>query len=160
MDVRAAGAVEAPLKALADTLDEARTDARRCRACAAALDGARVGYPSDHSNPGDPALLDVLTMCDNLVRLESDPVVGPATVLADIVRNRLVTRLDTQKHHYQGVSLYAQPGRPKDIERSYIFVEDLAEEDGAAYRKLALCKATGWDRIALNPLIASRRRAS
>ena len=39
---------------------------RRASACAAALEGARIGYPDDVSGPGDPALLDVPTMCDNL----------------------------------------------------------------------------------------------
>lgn len=159
LDVRAAGAIEAPLKALTDALVEAREDPERCAACAQALDGARVGHPNDPAHPGDPALLEVLSMCDNLMALGSDPVVGPATALADVVRNQLVKRHYTQKHNHQGVGLYCQPTKPKDIERSCIFVESLVEEDGAAYRQLALCEATGWDRIALNPLVASRRRA-
>ena len=64
IDLGAAGAIAEPLKALADALDAARTDAARRPACAAALEAARVGFPNDQAAPGDPALLDVPTMCE------------------------------------------------------------------------------------------------
>jgi hypothetical protein len=56
--------------------------------------------------------------------------------------------------------------KPRDIERSFIMsgnAEDAAK-DAEYYAKLALCEATGWHRIALNPLArasaASRGSAS
>ena len=120
LDLGETGGVIEPLKALADALDEARRDPARCRACANALEAARVGYPSDPSNPGDPALLDVPTMCDNLEQLGSDPVAGPARALGDLVRNRLVRWHHSQMGRYQGTSIYYKPVTAKDLERSYI----------------------------------------
>ena len=130
-------------------------DAARCQACANALEAARVGYPNDPSNPGDPALLDVPTMCDNLERLAPDPVAGPARALGEVVRNRLVRWHHSQKGRYQGTSIYYKPVTERDLERSYIQAgtEADAEIDAAAYTKLALNEATGWHRIALNPLV-------
>jgi len=154
IDVGAAEAVAGPLKALADVLDEARADPRRCRACAQALDGARVGYPDDPSSPGDPALLDVPTMCDNLQRLESDPVAGPARALGDIVRSRLVTYHHAQTERFKGISVYYKPVRRSDFKRSHIQADgEVGEQDAVDYRQLALNLDTGWDRIALNPLV-------
>lgn len=154
LDLGEVGAITEPLKALADALDEARRDPSRCRACANALEGARVGYPDDPSNPGDPALLDVPTMCDNLQRLGPDPVAGPAGALGDAVRTRLVRWHHSQLGRYQGTSIYYKPVKAKDLERSYIQAgtEDDAKNDAAAYSHLAVNEATGWHRIALNPL--------
>ena len=53
-----------------------RPTPRRRSACAAALEAARVGFPDDHDAPGDPALLDVTTMCERLATLDRDPVAG------------------------------------------------------------------------------------
>ena len=90
LDLGAAETIVDPLKAVADALDAARLDPRRAAACAGALEGARVGYPDDPSNPGDPALLDVPTLCDRLQVLDQDPVAAPARALGEAVRNRLV----------------------------------------------------------------------
>jgi hypothetical protein len=157
IDLGAAVAVHEPLKALAGALDEARRDPQRRMACAAALEGARVGYPDDPKQPGDPALVDVLTMCDSLQRLGPDPVAGPATALGDVVRGRVVAWHHSQKDRYRGISLYYKPVRPKDIERSYIEAGDEAEreKDAASYKVLSLSEATGWHRIALDPLTPS-----
>jgi hypothetical protein len=158
----AAHSVTGPLKALADALEEARRDPVRCRACAKALEGARVGDPIDHSRPGDPALLDVPTLCDNLQVLGSDPVAGPAKALGDAVLGQLVGWHHSQKRRYRGTSIYYKPVTPKDVERSIIESGDSeeAERDALHYRRLALNTATGWDRIALNPLIPVSRGAS
>ena len=154
LDLAETDRITEPLKALAAALEEARRDPSRCRACANALEGARVGYPDDPSNPGDPALLDVPTMCDNLQRLGPDPVAGPARALGDVVRTRLVRWHHSQLGRYQGTSIYYKPVKAKDLERSYIQAgtEDDAKNDAAAYSHLALNEATGWHRIALNPL--------
>jgi Clostripain family len=155
IDLNAAEATAGPLKALADALEEARRDPERCGACARALDGARVGYENDPSRPGDPALLDVPTMCKNLEQLGADPVAGPARSLGDVVRSRLVRWHHAQKDRYYGTSIYYKPVKPKDIEMSVMQAgdEEEAEKDAACYRQLALSVATGWDRVALNPLI-------
>jgi hypothetical protein len=158
VDVSAVDTITGPLKALADALDEARRDPARGQACAQALEAARTGYSSkDHVRPGDPALLDVPTLCDSLQALGSDPVVGPATALGDAVRTRLVVWHHSQQGRYQGTSIYYKPVTPKDLELSNIQAADDAdaENDANAYKKLALIEATGWDRIALNPLIAT-----
>jgi len=78
VDLAAAGAIAGPLKAIADALEAARTDAARAAACAAALEAARIGFPDDVASPGDPAMLDVPTMCEHLAKLDPDPVAAPA----------------------------------------------------------------------------------
>jgi hypothetical protein len=151
-----------PLKALVNALDASRTDAKRAAACAKALESARIGYPDDPSNPGDPALLDVPTLCDKLRAIDADAVAGPARALGVAVRERLVRWHHAQKKSYQGISLYYQPVKPHDIERSFIMsgnAEDAAK-DAEYYAKLALCEATGWHRIALNPLVRASTAAS
>jgi hypothetical protein len=154
VDLGAAEAAVEPLKALTDALDAARDDSSRAAACANALEAARVGYPDDTANPGDPALLDLPTLCDKLEALGQAPVAGPARALGDVVKNRLVRWRHAQKDAYQGISLYYQPVTPRDIERSHILAgnpEDMAR-DAAYYQQLALCEATGWHRVGLKPL--------
>jgi cysteine peptidase C11 family protein len=154
IDLEETETVVKPLKALVSGLEAVRTDAKRAAACAKALEASRIGYPDDHSNPGDPALLDVPTMCDKLKAVDADAVAGPARALGEAVRERLVRWHHSQKKAYQGISLYYQPVKPHDIERSFIMsgnAEDAAK-DAEYYAQLALCEATGWHRIALNPL--------
>jgi Clostripain family len=154
IDLGAADEVVAPLKALTDALDAAREDPKRVAACAGALEGARVGLPDDAANPGDPALVDVPTLCDRLQALAGDPVAAPAAALGDVVRNRLVRWAHSQKDAHRGVSLYYHPVTPRDIERSFLVSADPddAARDAVHYAQLALCEATGWNRIALKPL--------
>jgi hypothetical protein len=153
LDLDAADEVVPPLKALVRALEAAREDPDRCRACAAVLEAARSGYPDDHSNPGDPALLDVPTVCDGLAKLSPDPVARPAAALGTVIRERLVKVHYTQGERYHGTSIYYKP-LPRDVERSHIQQEEGedAEADARYYRQLALSEATGWHRIALNPL--------
>jgi hypothetical protein len=154
IDLDETEAIVKPLKALVNGLDAARTDAKRSAACAKALEASRIGYPDDHANPGDPALLDVPTLCDKLQAVDTDSIAGPARALGVVVRERLVRWHHSQKKTYQGISLYYQPVKPHDIERSFIMsgnAEDAAK-DAEYYAKLALCEATGWHRIALHPL--------
>ena len=159
LDLRAAGDVVAPLKALVDAIEGARRDARRRAACAGAFERARVGTNTP-ADPGDPALVDVQTLCDNLQRLQSDPaVVAAATALGDVVRvgNRLVLAHYAQRtpSPHRGVALYYKPVTNKDKDKSYIYDEGFEKDDEDNYEKLALNVATGWHRIALNPLSAT-----
>ena len=152
IDLGAANAIAEPLKALANALETARTDAERASACAAALEAARVGSPNDSSAPGDPALLDVPTLCDNLGRLSRDPVAGPARALGAVVERQLVKWHHSQKGHHRGTGLYYKPVSAEHAERSHLYDEGTAAGDAEHYSQLALSQATGWDRIALNPL--------
>jgi hypothetical protein len=152
VDLGAARAVAGPLKAVADALDAARPDAARRAACAAALEAARVGFPNDHAAPGDPAILDVPTMCDNLAGLDRDPVAGPARALGDVVGRRLVTWHHAQKGHHRGIGLFYRPVKAGHISRSHVYEKGTAAADADRYKQLALSQATGWDRIALDPL--------
>ncbi|MCC6991621.1 MAG: hypothetical protein IT181_21650 [Acidobacteria bacterium] len=147
-------AVARVLAALVEALQAARRDPSRSRACAAALEGARVGSAEDSATPGDPALLDVPTMCARLAALAGDPVAVPAAALGEIVGSRLVRFHHAQSADHQGTALFYKPVRPRDLEQSYLQATDeaTAAEDQARYRALALSRATGWPRIAHDPL--------
>ena len=156
LDLDAVSHVAEPLKALTDALDQARNDPERVSAYAKALEAARVGNPADPKNPGDPALIDVVTMCEQLATLVDHPVAGPASALATMLREQVVRWHHSMNDRYHGTSLFYRPVRSIDIEHSYILSSDEAEaaKDAEYYRTLALCVATGWDRVALNPLPA------
>jgi hypothetical protein len=152
VDLGAAAAVAEPLRALAAALEAARADARRRKACAAALEASRVGFPDDQSAPGDPALLDVTTMCEHLARLGRDPVAAPARALGEVVTRRLVAWHRSQQDRHRGIGLYYRPVKPEHATRSHLYDPRLAASDAGHYRQLALSVATGWDRIAHDPL--------
>jgi hypothetical protein len=42
--------------------------------------------------------------------------------------------------------------KPGHTDRSHLYEKGTAAADAERYRQLALSQATGWDRIALNPL--------
>jgi hypothetical protein len=152
IDLAAAPAIVEPLKALADALQDARRHDARRSACAAALEAARIGSSNDQTAPGDPALLDVTTMCEHLARLGRDPVAGPARALGEVVSRQLVTWHRSQQDRHRGTGLYYRPLDAAQAARSHLYDATLAETDGKHYRELALSGATGWDRIALDPL--------
>ena len=81
---------------------------------------------------------------------------GPARALGEVVQKKLVTKhySRTGKHH--GVSLYCKPTKARHLELSFIQAGDPdgVAKDAEYYKKLALSEATGWHRIALNPLKA------
>jgi hypothetical protein len=156
IDLGAAEGIAEPLRALAGALEDARGDSHRRAACADALEGARVGRPDDPSNPGDPALLDVPTMCERLQALEWEEVAAPARALGELVRDRLVRWHHSQKGAHRGISLYYRPATAHAREQSFIeaATDEAAAADAAYYGQLALSEATGWNRIALDPLVA------
>ena len=153
LDLGAADALVRPLAALTDALDKARADSARARACAVAMEGARVGSPKDHAKPGDPALIDVLTMCHGLQAMDDAAVSPRAAALGEVVRSRLVQWHHAQQDRFTGTSVFYKPVKPADVKLSYLQAEDAetAAADAAHYATLALCEATGWHRIALNP---------
>ena len=101
-------------------------DAARAAACAAALEAARVGFPDDHAAPGDPALLDVPTMCDNLAKLERDPVAAPGAG----ARRRRRTPAGEVAPFTEGPAprdgLYYRPVAAEHAERSHLYEEGTA----------------------------------
>jgi hypothetical protein len=152
IDLEQANTIKRPLKALAKELVSARNVPARARAAAysRALEAARVGLPNVHSNPGDPALVDVPTMCENLRRLTRFPAAGPARELGEAVR-RLVRWHSTPQGRHHGVGLFYRPVRQTQLDASHIFSEGTRAGDDRHYRNLALSKDTGWDRVALDP---------
>ncbi len=153
LDLGAADAIVEPLKALADALEAARLDPAQSKACARALEKSRVGFPSERADPGDPSLLDVPTMCERLQAAGVAPVAASAKRLGDVVATRLVRWHHSQGKSHRGTSLYYKPVTKSDKQHSCIYDEEFFEDDAANYRQLALSVATGWDRIALNPLV-------
>jgi Clostripain family len=159
LDLGAAEAFARPLAALTDALEAARADRTLARACAKAMEGARMGSPEDHERPGDPALIDVPTMCARLQKVKDDKddgVARRAATLGDVVRDQLVRWHRAQQKRFTGTSLFYKPAKPADVKRSYLQAEDeaTAAADAAHYATLALCEATGWHRVALNPFPA------
>ena len=159
IDLGAARAIADPLKALADALGRGAPDAARRAACGAALEAARVGFPDDHAAPGDPALLDVPTMCENLAQLEPDPVAAPARALADVVDTPAggVAPLTAGPASRDRSLLPAGESRRTPSGRTCT-TPRWPQRDAEHYRQLALSQATGWDRIALDPLTMRTRR--
>ena len=153
IDLGAAHAVAKPLKALANALEAAREQKACAAACSKALEASRVGFPDDPKNPGDPALLDVRTMCDHLRKLTRYPEVsGPARALGEVVEKRLVKWHSSRHGLHRGTALFYQPTTRHQVEHSHLYGADTAAKDARNYRRLALSQATGWDRIALRPL--------
>ncbi|MEZ5292398.1 MAG: clostripain-related cysteine peptidase [Vicinamibacterales bacterium] len=154
LDLSAAADIVAPLAQLTDALDAARLDPDRRRLYARALEASRVGSPLRGKLPGDPALLDVRTLCTRLGRLKGHPVAAPAAALGRVVRTTLVRWHHSQTRHHKGTALFYKPVTEDDLNDSFLQAtnEPVAADDAAHYRALALSKATGWHRIALNPL--------
>lgn len=154
VDLDASEAVVAPLGALTAALLDARGDAGRRRDCAAAIEAARVGR-GDPTAPGEVTLLDVPTLCEGLAALPGGAVGEAARALGAVVRDRLVRWHHSRTGVHRGVSLYCKPVTAQDRERSFIQAsgEDEARDE-AAYARLALCEATGWHKVALDPLVA------
>lgn len=154
LDLSAADEVATRLTALVEALAAARQDPARRRACATAIEGARVGAVTGTGLPGDPALVDVPTMCARLAALSGDPVARAATALGQVVGAKLVRWHHSQTPDHLGVALFYAPVTAADLETTYLYTtnEPVASDDAAHYRALALSKATGWHRIAYDPL--------
>lgn len=154
LDLSAMDDVASTLAALVEALEAARRDPARARACGKALEAARVGSPESARVPGDPALLDVPTMCTRLASLRGDPVSRAAVALGRVVQGKLVRWHHSQTKDHLGTAIFYKPVTKTQVDASYLQASDetVANEDAAEYRALALSKATGWHRIALDPL--------
>jgi hypothetical protein len=148
--------VRDPLKGIVDHLQAGRKDRARAARYAECLEGARIGHNTPNE-PGDPALVDVLTMCANLEALAPDPVAAEAAGLRELVGGRLVPMHFAQLSvGHCGISLYYRPTSARDLRQSNIAAEGQTQKDDERYyRGLRLCQETGWDRIALDPFETS-----
>jgi hypothetical protein len=152
IDIEGSRSLTAPLKNLVDALESARGNPVRRAACARAIDRARVGH--NPARLGDPALVDVPTMCQNLQELGRDAVARTAKRVGDVVTSRVIKTYHSRSRRFRGLNIYCKPVTKRDFERSFIEASDEQDirNDARYYKTLALCRATGWDRIALNPL--------
>ena len=66
----------------------------------------------------------------------------------------------SRRGRFKGTSLFYKPVTARDLRRSYLQAEDeeIAAADAEYYKGLALCRATGWHRVALNPLAVEVKR--
>jgi hypothetical protein len=153
IDIEAAQVVLEPMKSLTVALDASRSDPARRKECAQALERARLGRPDTPARPGDPALLDVPTMCDNLQKVSSDSIVNAARAVGDVT-NRTIRLHHSQKGRFRGLSIYYKPVEKHDLERSFIQASTERDKllDNQYYESLAMNQATGWHRVALDPL--------
>jgi hypothetical protein len=153
IDIAGAQHVARPLKRLVASLTRLRADAARRRVCGTALERARLGQNLQDSRPGDPALVDVLTMCRNLQET-GDPVAPLAQALADAIGDHAIDSFHVSRGPFRGLALYYKPTTRKDLNNSFVQAGDPRDRrsDERYYATLALSRATGWDRIALNPL--------
>jgi hypothetical protein len=142
IDVEGARVVDEPLRALAARLDGLnRADSAVSRAAVR------------RSSRGDPALVDIVTMCENLSRLGDAELGRHAAALTRGVKASLIAHRP-EPSVFQGLSLLYLPAgaTPEKQERDSFIVPPffVAGLDAAGdYRTLELSKNTGWQRIAL-----------
>lgn len=138
-----------PLKALIDALKHARYDkdaGNRVRDVFMERDASRRG-----KDPGDPALPDVISLCKRLRSVGVADLTRAAEALDRRVRTKLVLhhRSKTSRFHGVGINYPPAVGQAPSIFPRFA--------DG--YDELRLCRATGWQSIALDSLFAVRTDA-
>jgi hypothetical protein len=154
VDVDAARAVDEPLRALAGRLD--------------ALDGAELAASRNalrRSSRGDAALVDIVTMCDNLSDLTDAELGRRAADLSHAVKASVIAQ-HPEPSVFQGLSLLYIPAGATLVEQAQdSFIVPPFYQPGlhaaGDYRTLELSKNTGWERIALENFKppAKRKRA-
>lgn len=161
LDLSVLQTVTRPLNALVEGIDGARSDAMRSRRLRRALESARIGQPDNHTRPGDPALVDLFTLCASLRRVDTDRLGQRAIALIDAIwgpeftgdeaiarTDKLVRWHGSSSRAFHGISAYYRPTTRRQTEASAV----AWYEDSKSYQELALCAGTGWDRIALQPI--------
>jgi Clostripain family len=142
VDVDAARAVDEPLRALVARLD--------------ALPGAEQAASRTairRSSRGDPALVDIVTMCENLGEVADADLGHHAADLSQAVKASVIAHRP-EPSIYQGLSLLYFPAGATRVEQeqdSFIVPAFFVPGLNAAgdYRTLELSKSTGWPRIGL-----------
>jgi Clostripain family len=147
LDIAGVTRLRGPIRQLVTNLQRVRKDRRFIAATHKALEGARKGDAQTFSNPGDPALVDVRSLCRNLVELKVAPLMRIAARVDKILGSDVIRAHHSQSDVFHGVSMYYKPLAPRQMRRS--FIEPI---DKRSYSALAMSEATTWIRIALNPL--------
>jgi hypothetical protein len=153
LDLQAVSKVKKALNDLVVELENARSDLQRRNACMEKFESSRHGDAFNLQKPGDPALLDVRTLCKNLSTLDPDPIAGFARDLNKAIGDLVFWSESTEKV-YNGVCVYYQPISDEETQKSDIegVFDWIGRPNGNKYyRNLRLSRETGWNRIALSP---------
>jgi hypothetical protein len=156
LDLSKVESITQPLVSLVEALQDVRLDPRRVNAVSRAFERARAGRGiRDLHHPGDPSLLDVPRLCDNLLNLENTPVADAARDLGDAMRlNKIITWEHSQKNTFTGIGIYytslnldfVRPPTPLSV------IEPAVLSDPETYESLALNAKTKWGLVALEPI--------
>ena len=142
--------VQALTEPLTELVKELRTlDKETAAKVKKRFEEARAGRGvSDHHHPGDPALLDVTTLCRDLVELDT-PAQKPAEALNRRLRT-LVPWAHSQRNTFNGISVYYVSLDPEILQRPIRSVVEVAVlNNPKRYKSLALNEQTEWSTIAL-----------
>jgi hypothetical protein len=133
-----------PIKTLVDAIQQ--LDTRKARPVRKAFERARAGRAvEDLRHPGDPALLDVATLCRHLLELDTGAKQAVQELEGTLVT--LVPWTHSQRTIFNGISIYYTLLQPDALARSAVQVAVFDEPN--AYKKLALNAETEWSAIAL-----------
>jgi hypothetical protein len=142
LDLQGVPAVQVALSAFVTACELARTDARLLTVASQALERARP------VRAGDPALVDIRRVCGGLSEAPA-PLGVAARSVAEAIEGELVRWNRAQNRSFGGISAYYKPSKRR-AEGS--FIDPWMTSD--MYGRLALSRATGWNRLALQPLRA------
>jgi hypothetical protein len=149
LDLKSVPSLTAPMKTLVDALKGARYAedvGNRVR------DVFMEGDPqARRDDPGDPALPDVVTLCKRLRKLRSADLMRAAEALERRVRTKLVLHHRPRNGAFHGVGINYPP--------AVAVAPSIFPRFPDGYDELRLCRATGWQTIALDTLFAARTDA-
>ncbi|MEP6917567.1 MAG: clostripain-related cysteine peptidase [Acidobacteriota bacterium] len=154
LDVRALEEVAAPMKALVRALVKAKDMSDQidaaCKRAWLRNDAAGTELPTSEAQlasrlaPGDVLLVDVRTLCSELMRLNLPGLAGLARALGKKI-DRVVVGIQPKSGAFRGVSAYyVPPPAPKQRKSNVGLLLDQSE-----YEDLECSRKTHWDRIAL-----------
>jgi hypothetical protein len=154
IDARALDTVAAPMKALVKALVKAKDMSGQIDAACrnAWLRNEPGGMQIETSEaqlanriaPGDVLLVDVRTLCTELMRLDVPGLAGLAAVLGKQI-DRVVIGIEPKSGAFRGVSAYYVPPPAPQQRRSNVGLL----LDQSEYEDLVCSRKTHWDRIAL-----------
>jgi cysteine peptidase C11 family protein len=155
LDLRRIDRLTTPLRRLAKELAASRSNRAAFPSVRRALERARSGNVESATRPGDNALLDLHNLCDNLLTSSRSGALRKAAGTLKAALPTVSAFHHSQSNHFSGVSIYYRPLTDASVDRSFV-----APLEPSMYRSLALNQATGWHRIALNPLRLPEPRTS
>lgn len=99
--------------------------------------------------PGDPALIDLVTFCDNLVKVDDQDVSAAAGRLRDEAKRSLIVARRPDPSAFKGVSLFYHPGYAvrSGVRDSALF---------GVYKRSRFALETGWYDIAYQETVISQ----